>query len=688
MSDRLPYSSHLDALAERPWAVFALISLWLGLEHVILGPYSYVNIGEMGDCVLPAASLLTSGLLGPGVHYWLPTVACGIDRLANSLMYPQALVLLSFLLPGWAAYQIFLLTHYFFAGYFTYRISTDDLQTSRQAAVFAGAAAALTTPFTGSIGSSMLPFVLWSLDRLLDADWKRGLTGAALLGVFYSVFASAVVSMPFCFPWILAWFLLVRRRFNARFLTLFAVFVACFIPLHVQELWAMWLQARDSHRLQWAAELTCTAAGFFDGIANGLRLAWKAGSVQIVVAATGLAAAGFRPGRFGRVWTLLLLTAAAAGLGEWAKGCLMSGSSVLKGVHLHRFYLILPFSTALCGAAGLDLFGRRRWVFPLAMTALLGLSLSVKSSVLWEYYFQGGYTANYRSPVLRDLAAQRSDAEPFRVATFTHGLLPAYALAYGLETVDGYINMYPASYHRFWSKVIEPVIEREPYLNEYFGKWGNQIYLFLHSVDDWPGGIRFADHYRLPLLSLVNTRYIIARHPLSDPNLRLLTPQPPWESLSRKEHALLRLKEIFRGKSYLLIYENTSALPRAFLVGGVRGFPDSATLWDSMGKSSLKDLRAAVYVEAGRWEGTPWPEKPVRGRITQSLYRPDRILMTLALAGPALLVVSNNFNPYWKCTVDGKERPLFPAYGAFWGVRLGKDDRQVEFSYSPPYRLF
>ena len=69
-------------------------------------------------------------------------------------------------------------------------------------------------------------------------------------------------------------------------------------------------------------------------------------------------------------------------------------------------------------------------------------------------------------------------------------------------------------------------------------------------------------------------------------------------------------------------------------------------------------------------------------------YTPDRIVLRVAAKGRTALVVSNTFSPFWRCTVDGIETRILPAYGTFWGVPIGPGEHRVEFRYDPPYRLF
>lgn len=678
-----------EEVLKRPWLACVLITLWIGLESFALGPFSYFQLDEFGDGVFACWRALFSGAYGSGIHYWLPSVACGVDRLANSLMYPQALGILTWLLPGWAAYQVFLFIHYFFASYFTCRLCTDNMKTSTRAGILAGFAFAFVSPFTGAIGSSVFPFVLWAFDRILDSQWKRGLIGSALLGLFFCLFASPVASMPFCFIWGFLWFILVRNKLSLKLLVLGGVFAACSVVPHLQEMWAMLTHAQFSQRATWGAVSVCTAPSLGRALEQGLHWLWRSSGVTATVALAGLIASRLRTRGFGKVMAMLLFTVVASGAGEWFKTCLGLSSGVLSGFRAHRFFLLLPLASGLAGAAGLELLGTRRtWVFPLAMAILFSQTLHTKSITIWKYHFQGGYVANYGSPVLEDLARKRDPLQPFRVATFTHGMLPSYVQSYGLESVDGYIGNYPKAYFRFWGKVIEPVMRREPYLEDYFGHWGSQIYLFLHSVEDWPGGLRFTDHYRLPLLSLANTKYIISRHPLEDPNFKLLTPQKPWYSMSWKERNWLRITENFTGKRYFYIYENTSALPRAFLAYDIKVLSGENVFWDAMAGATIEELKRKVYVEASHWHGGNLLGGSRKGDVKVARYEADRLDLDVRLDGPGILVVSNSFNPFWKCLVDGQESPVFPAYEAFWGVVLKAGDRKVEFRYDPPYRTF
>jgi len=76
------------------------------------------------------------------------------------------------------------------------------------------------------------------------------------------------------------------------------------------------------------------------------------------------------------------------------------------------------------------------------------------------------------------------------------------------------------------------------------------------------------------------------------------------------------------------------------------------------------------------------------GTITVNEYAPDSIRLSVKLDGPAILVASNSFSPFWRCQVDGVEKELFPAYHAFWGAYVNADAKDIWCHYNPPYAVF
>ena len=64
------------------------------------------------------------------------------------------------------------------------------------------------------------------------------------------------------------------------------------------------------------------------------------------------------------------------------------------------------------------------------------------------------------------------------------------------------------------------------------------------------------------------------------------------------------------------------------------------------------------------------------GEISVEQYSPDRIVVSVSLDTPSVLVVSNNYSLYWTCKINGVDRVVFPAYDTFFGVFLDEGERQ------------
>jgi hypothetical protein len=696
-----------------PWGIFLLLSLGLGLEFVGLGPFSYVRVHDTGDSGLPRLLMLARDWKDSGMSSWLSFMGCGVDRVANDLLYPHILTMFFFVLPGWAAYQLFVFLHYFLGGYFTYRVARDLLHREEVPSIYAGAVYAFFSNdlMSFQLGFTCFPLFLWSLERIGRAPSRARFLWGGLLAIAYSSCSSLPWTLPFTLALAAAWFGWVRRVEARNFAFLFIFVCAVVLFSQVLSAWALVVNSPLSHRADWrmgAESLSLKAAAELLTQAVSFLLVDK---TSLILASAALILLRGRSRTFLALLAMLLASTLGVALLNGLKVLFHEQIGFLKGYQFDRFYELAPFWGALCGGWGLqEVFQRlrrklqersgpttgsvSRGLAPMLMLLaflplLLGMVQAKKEHFL-RWLRQGSYTANYQSPALRRLANGNGSQEtaPFRVATIADGILhPAYAQAYGLETADGYINLYPETYQRFWAKVIEPLTRKDEHLDRYFNGWGSRVYLFKPKRAG--GEIVFQDYYRLNLLSLANTRYLISRVPLTDENLILIRrPAFPAEPATREDRLWRWVRENFRGRDSLYLYENTSCLPRFYLTRRVEIFSDVARLLEKMSSAPPEALRETAYLDA------PTAARVVgdgRGcgdwRISVTRYSPDRIELSLETDGPAVLVASNTYSPFWKCRVDGSPRNLFLANGTFWGLRVGREDKRILFYYDPPYRI-
>lgn len=181
----------------------------------------------------------------------------------------------------------------------------------------------------------------------------------------------------------------------------------------------------------------------------------------------------------------------------------------------------------------------------------------------------------------------------------------------------------------------------------------------------------YLDYTRIPaILDLTAARYLLGRRPFPE-----------------------RGAPLAQGEGFF-VYENPSALPRAFVVGeacsagverALRGLTDGTL--DPRATVILIDearLLAAPCVDAMRGSaGTGAPLRPARIEVDD----PDRMVVAfdgldLGAAG-GWLVVLDRHAPGWLAWVDGEARPVIRADVAFRAVEIPRGAERVELRYQP-----
>jgi hypothetical protein len=675
--------------------------VWIALEYVALGPFSYFRIHDNGNVIIPA--LLTQSALSLERPLWYPFAGGGADRLA--LGYFAGLdVLLFKLLPGWLAYQLLVLSQFVLATVFTHLLARRALNLPELPSAIAGFAYALSV-VSGQLAFSALaylPLVIWGLSRALDSPSPpRRWAVAVALALFYGLTAHAQLLLPFPFVVIVVWFWLLEGRRRPRDYLLIVAFCALATALRLQDIVALAANGGLSHRYDWGAGVTperIVERTFEHLYWSYWRNASGTDAVVVakVTAVVFLLGALFKPVRtraYGRLLGFVLVLALAPLVAELAAFALGDALPLVTKFSFLRFHFFLYFALALGAAQVLATLPRdiaaidsRRVAVVVTVGLLLVQSLVAKAGHVAQWLDQGNYVAAYRSPVLRELAARAArSGESLRVATV--GGNPAFLHAYGLETADGYLTLYPRRYKAFWERVIAPTLARDTDIRHYFRYFASHFYLF--------GGapaprLAFAERYDLALLSLANTRFVLSRDPLIDEALiPIVEPARPWSELSATEQRAEAVRANFSGSSHWYLYENRDALPRYFLAGRVVALADGKAVLDAISRAPAAELGRTAFVAAGDvgWEGT-LELGAGRGAVTVLAQEPDRIELALISEGPAVLVGGNAYTPYWRALVDGAPAPIFPVDHAFWGVRVEAGEHRVVFQYEPPQRFF
>jgi membrane protein YfhO len=136
---------------------------------------------------------------------------------------------------------------------------------------------------------------------------------------------------------------------------------------------------------------------------------------------------------------------------------------------------------------------------------------------------------------------------------------------------------------------------------------------------------------------------------------------------------------------YLQIYENTNALPRAWLAAGELVASD---------EEALKIIHTGKLANGQDWNpqrtaivalptNQTFATTTFSGTADVTRQEPNRIEVTTQAAAPAILVLSENHYPGWNAYVDGVAVETLRVDYNLRGVVLGAGNHRVEFVYRP-----
>ena len=181
----------------------------------------------------------------------------------------------------------------------------------------------------------------------------------------------------------------------------------------------------------------------------------------------------------------------------------------------------------------------------------------------------------------------------------------------------------------------------------------------LHLQRHW----EFAKGYPA-LLSLANVRYALSHVPVRTAGLDLIATE-----------------RVLAGQE-VLIYRNSAALPRAYLVGDYATIPDT--------RRRLAYLRGRRFDPAARvvFSQEPALVQPCKSPSFRGIgvahleeYLTNSVVISIAPTQAGFLVLSDTHYPGWRAYVDGEERPVLLANHVFRAVAVVPGDRQVAFRF-------
>ncbi|MBI4965613.1 MAG: YfhO family protein [Desulfomonile tiedjei] len=718
------------------WAIiFALWSLWLSITYFGLGPLSFVFLHDTGDSALPYRIALSSAVINRIWGYWDFQKVVGIDSLSMQVWPFQPDVMVFALLPGWLAYGLIKFVQRFMAGYFTFRLLTGPAGLPPAPSLYAGLVygayvqAGMNVNISGFsldngfLTEAGLPFVLWALSRL-DAYAFRSYIYAALVGLFFACtawFPNAVYLLPMVF----FWFIVVPPKEGRRFMLIPLSFTLAWSIASLPLAKALIENVPLSHRADWPGPM---GPSWDNHVLHEYMLRKVAFSWQIILDnawALGLAVVGlFVSRRRDRRLLALVLAAMLCLVFQPIYGPVHEFFHqhlvFLKAVNFNRVYLLVPFLLSLAAAFGAShipfkvsipraLSGTRcrelsirSLLIGLAVIWVLGQSCVIQVRNMYHATLGANFKEFYLHPAVEQLSLHTKHLPPFRVATVAEALRPPACLwTLGFETPDGYVNVYSKRYQEFWEKVISPLILSNQDIFRFFHNWGSKVYLFSPSYfNPFPrfdraqfAPLRLRDHYNLSLLSLANVQFLVSPVRLADENLSELPRVETGNLIAFQQQGVLsRLIDYVAGKkpfAPLYIYENRLFMPRFLPMTKVELFDQSSDLLDALGKAEYEQLRTTAFLKKSDVGTLPLDQLSSGNAEVKLLdYSADRIVLGADAASDFILVISHNYSPYWKASIDGRPATVFPADHTFQGLYVTKGRHEITLRYQPPYAPF
>ena len=284
------------------------------------------------------------------------------------------------------------------------------------------------------------------------------------------------------------------------------------------------------------------------------------------------------------------------------------------------------------------------------------------------------YARLYNNHPELNLSPQEGSAAAFRVGTVD--VLPGVAQSFGLETINARGVLFNKYYKQFIKAIILPQLQ-DPEDEKFFDTYSLDLYLTTQSSSRFPPDQRPVTSWNLPLLLMMNVKYLITRQPIVgiepfiDLDQKIAGGGLPFKFLKNT-----KADNLFKMPLYLYRFKEPFA--RGYLVKTPVILSDRQAVRTQLINQSTADLHEKVFFSAGDITPRPWPESlPTTTGIADETpdlieYSPDRLVFQGNLKSPAFLVITNNYDPHWFAWVNGQPSTIYRANIAFQSVFINQ----------------
>jgi hypothetical protein len=168
----------------------------------------------------------------------------------------------------------------------------------------------------------------------------------------------------------------------------------------------------------------------------------------------------------------------------------------------------------------------------------------------------------------------------------------------------------------------------------------------------------------LPLLDMLNVKYVLTEKPVDLENLSLVLEGPATSKL----------------------YENKSSLPRAFLAQQFEVLKSDQEFAKAFHELTF-DPRTTIFLETEPLRFLELKKEPIvpnlRSAVRILTYENNRIVLEVDTPEAAFLFMSEAHYPGWKAYVDGREEEILRANYVFRAIPVGPGFHRIEVVYEP-----
>ena len=268
--------------------------------------------------------------------------------------------------------------------------------------------------------------------------------------------------------------------------------------------------------------------------------------------------------------------------------------------------------------------------------------------------------------MFRELTSRRSVSAEEQAILHREFLTNQIGAFYGLQNMWGYESLRTMRQNQLIETVLAPgrvavfdadAVKNNARLDQ---KVNNEA---LRSVSVEEKAVDFAA--RLPLLSMMNVKYIISIYSLARPELREI-PVEENSSLLVPFH----------------LYENMRVLPRAYFAG-------QPFFW----RGSERDLLLAVaenqdFKKKTFIECTDCQETESQGKAMVREYLNGKVKLSVETERGGWLVFGESNIPGWVATVDEVRVPIYTANYLFQAIYVPARSHEIKFEYQGTFQLF